>query len=195
MAPLIYFCRHGQTDWNVEGRLQGQWDTALNETGRIQADRNGRKLAREIASPTRFDFVASPLDRTCETMRRIRAAMGLAPDDFRRDPLLKEICFGDWESRTFAELELVSPGITAVREADKWNYVAPGANGESYAMLCERVQTWFSGVAQPTVCVTHGGVMRCMFRIVQDIEGSEAATMNIPQDRILRLTDGRFEWL
>lgn len=195
MAPLIYFCRHGQTDWNVERRLQGQWDTALNETGLAQATENGRKLAREIPSASSFDFVASPLSRTCETMRRIRAAMGLEPDGFRRDPLLKEICFGEWESHTFAELELVSPGITDAREADKWNYVAPGPNGESYAMLCERVQRWFSGVRQPTVCVTHGGVMRCIFRIVRGDGENEAATMNIPQDRILRLVGGQLDWI
>ncbi len=196
MAPLIFFCRHGQTDWNAESRLQGQWDTDLNDTGRSQVDRNGRKLARVIgASAGQFDFVASPLSRTRETMERIRAGMGLVPGGYRTDSRLKEICFGDWESHTFAELERIQPGITAEREADKWNFVAPGANGESYAMLCERVRAWLATVERPTVCVAHGGVMRCIFRIRTNLSESDAASMSIPQDRILRAEDARLEWL
>ena len=77
MAGLIYLIRHGQTDWNAEGRLQGQADTGLNDTGRAQATRNGEFLAGLVADPAAFDFVASPLSRTRETMERVRAAMGL----------------------------------------------------------------------------------------------------------------------
>ena len=63
MLPLVYFVRHGQTDWNAEHRLQGQADVPLNALGRAQAERNGRRLAELIADPTGFDFVASPLYR------------------------------------------------------------------------------------------------------------------------------------
>ena len=79
MSPLVYIVRHGQTDWNAEFRLQGQADTDLNELGRRQAAMNGRALARLIPRPEEFDFVASPMRRTCETMERLRAAMGLDP--------------------------------------------------------------------------------------------------------------------
>src|SRR5690606_32233692 len=78
-APTIYLVRHGQTDWNAEYRLQGQADTDLNETGRAQAGRNGRRLAGLVADPAGFDFVSSPMRRTRETMERLRAAMGLDP--------------------------------------------------------------------------------------------------------------------
>ena len=61
MLPLVYFVRHGQTDWNAEHRLQGQADIHLNALGRRQAERNGAKLAELIARPAEFDFVASPL--------------------------------------------------------------------------------------------------------------------------------------
>ena len=66
---LIYMIRHGQTDWNAEGRLQGQQDIPLNEIGRAQATRNGSTLLSSAGSAIAdFDFVASPLSRTRETL-------------------------------------------------------------------------------------------------------------------------------
>ncbi|TIS74864.1 MAG: histidine phosphatase family protein, partial [Mesorhizobium sp.] len=60
MYPLVYIARHGQTQWNAEGRLQGQADTDINELGREQATQNGRRLADLIGNAADFDFVASP---------------------------------------------------------------------------------------------------------------------------------------
>jgi broad specificity phosphatase PhoE len=89
MTPLIYFVRHGQTPWNAEQRLQGQADIDINAVGREQADRNGRRLAELIPDPAVFDFVASPMRRTRETMERARAAMGLATGRVLPSPSLK----------------------------------------------------------------------------------------------------------
>ena len=55
--PLIWFCRHGETAWNAEGRVQGQFDTDLNDTGKRQADANGLKLGGLIGKPEKFDFI------------------------------------------------------------------------------------------------------------------------------------------
>ena len=53
MTPIVYLIRHGQTDWNAEGRLQGQADTDINENGRQQATRNGEMLRAMSPSPKR----------------------------------------------------------------------------------------------------------------------------------------------
>jgi len=71
----------------------------------------------------------------------------------------------------------------------------PGAAAESYGMLLERVRPWLQGLERQTVCVTHGGVMRVMFRLVQAMPEHEAAALDIVQDRVLRLSDGCLEWL
>ena len=194
-SPLIYFARHGQTDWNAESRLQGQADTDINALGRTQADRNGRRLAELVEDPAAFDFVASPLRRTRETMERLRTAMGLPAGDYRTDMRLMELHFGDWQGRTFAELEKEQPGISAARHRDKWNYLPPGEHAETYEMLVERVRPWLESVAQPTVCVTHGGIVRAVFKLTGIMDAAQAAAMNVPQDRILRLRDGALEWL
>ena len=195
MTPLIYFVRHGQTAWNAEQRLQGQADTDIDALGREQADRNGAKLAELIADPENFDFVASPMRRTRETMERVRGGMGLDPGVYRTDARLVEVNFGDWQGYTFAELEQRSPGASQARRHDKWDFVPPGSQAESYAMLTERVRPWLEAVRQPTVCVTHGGVLRAIFRLVESMPKNEAAALEIPQDRVLKVENGRLDWL
>lgn len=195
MFPLVYMVRHGQTDWNAEHRLQGQADIDLNEIGREQAKRNGRKLAELIADPSAFDFVASPLKRTRETMELMRAAMGLPPHAYRTDKRLVEMHFGAWQGFTLEEIERRHPGATAERAKDKWNFVPPGRWAESYEMLYQRAAPWFEGLSKPTVCVSHGGVFRVLFRLVGKKPKREAAALDIAQDRVLRFEDGRLDWL
>ena len=195
MLPLVYFVRHGQTDWNAANRFQGQNEVDLNEIGRAQADRNGRKLAELIASAEAFDFVCSPMRRTRETMQRLRLAMRLPAEEYRTDRRLIEVHFGDWTGFTPDELKEKDPEFRRHRRRDKWNIVPPGEGAESYRMLQDRVRPWFDGLAQPTVCVTHGGVIRAVARIVETLSDDAAASMAVPQDRILRLENGKLEWL
>jgi probable phosphoglycerate mutase len=194
-TPLVYFIRHGQTDWNAEGRFQGQNEIDLNDTGRAQADRNGRFLRELIRDPESFDFVASPMRRTIETMQRIRNAMGLAPDGFQTDSRLIEVHFGEWQGQRLADLKGKMPDVFRKRRQDKWNMVPPGADGESYQMLLTRMRPWFEQISQPTVCVAHGGILRAVFRLAGKLTETEAANLGIPQDRVLRLENDRLEWL
>lgn len=195
MPPLCYFVRHGQTGWNAELRLQGQADTDMTDLGRRQAVRNGRRLAELVDRPEDFDFVASPLKRTRETMELIRTEMRLPPQGYRVDARLREVHFGDWQGFTYAELEEKAPGSTAARFADKWGFVAPGPGGESYQMLLDRVKPWFEALEKPTICVTHGGVLRVLFRLIEDSPVADVAAMEIVQDRVLRLEGSKLEWL
>src|ERR1044071_6727991 len=106
--PRLYYIRHGETDWNVEWRLQGQRDIPINARGRIQARRCGEilrdLLARDAVDPAQLDFVSSPLSRARETMELLRGAAGLDPNGYRQDAQLAEILFGQWEGFTLAGL-------------------------------------------------------------------------------------------
>ncbi|WP_187969975.1 histidine phosphatase family protein [Aquibium microcysteis] len=195
MTPLVYFVRHGQTDWNAALRFQGQRDVDVNETGRRQAHRNALRLAELLDDPHRFDFVASPLRRTRETMEILRAGIGLPRDGYRLEPRLVEVHFGDWQGRTVDEVETAFPGVAAEREADKWSFLPPGAGAESYDLLSARIEPWLSALERDTVCVTHGGVIRSIFVLTGTAGRAEAAAMDVPQDRILRWRDGRLDWL
>ena len=196
MLPLVYFVRHGQTDWNAEHRLQGQADIDLNALGRSQAERNGRKLAELIARPAEFDFVASPLSRTRETMELVRAAMGLPPGGYRTDARLIEVHFGDWQGYTFAELDEHEPRHDR-RRARSTNGISCRPASAARAMRCcsSASRHGSTSCARPTVCVTHGGVFRVLFRMVGRKPDKEAAALDVAQDRVLRFEDGRLEWL
>lgn len=195
MLPLLYLIRHGQTDWNVEERLQGQAETDLNARGRDEADGNGRRLAGLLDNPESFDFVASPLRRTCETMQCVRLQLGLPAHGYRTDPRLLEVHFGDWQGFTYLELEAREPGCTAARTRRKWHFLPPGEEAESYEVLARRVRFWLESLERPTICVTHGGVIRAVFHWVGGVPEDEAAELHVPQDRILRVAGNRMEWL
>lgn len=186
--PTIVFLRHGQTDWNVEGRLQGQQDVPVNEKGRAQARRNGEVIASAIPDIATFDFVASPLIRARETMEIARAAMGLDPKGYRTDDRLREITFGDWESQTIEEIRAREPGQVAAREADKWGFRPPG--GESYERLAHRIRPWLKELRRPTVVVAHGGIGRVLWIELVGIDPAEAVAIDIPHDKVFLWKDG-----
>lgn len=162
--PIIYFARHGQTDWNAERRLQGQHDIPLNTLGRIQAAQCGTILRgmfeRDSIRAAGLDYVSSPLGRARETMELMRAGLGLAPQEYRTDARLLEMSFGRWEGYTFAELKEREAAALAAREKDKWGFVLP--DGESYERLVVRVRDWYESVERDTVVAAHGGVCRAL---------------------------------
>ncbi len=192
--PLIWFCRHGETTWNAEGRVQGQYDTDLDALGRSQADGNGLKLSGLIDEPSKFNFVASPLKRTRKTMERIRTGMNLPPQGYALDERLKEVHFGDWQGFTIPEISMVSPELLEARHRDKWNFLPPGKDAESYEILATRFSLWLNEVSEPTVCVTHGGIIRSLFHLAGHMSGEKASRLVVPQDQVLRFEHGALAW-
>jgi probable phosphoglycerate mutase len=106
-----------------------------------------------------------------------------------------ELHFGDWQGSTYSEVEAREPGSTERRHFDKWNFRPPGKDAESYEMLAERVKPWLAEIARPTVCVTHGGIVRSLFVLVAGMPEAEAAAMDVPQDRVLRMEGKSLKWL
>jgi len=195
---LLYVIRHGQTDYNREERLQGSRDIPLNDTGRGQATGNGEALAAlpSLELPLdEYDWVASPLGRTRQTMERVRKAAGLEPLAYRTNPLLVELSFGDWEGQTLVEVEAHSPQLIEQRNKGKWHFRPPGDRAESYAILAERTAKYLSTIERPTICVAHGGVIRTLFHLIGKVEGDDAAMIDIPQDRILKTDGSSIGWI
>lgn len=192
-VPDFVFVRHGQTDWNVEGRLQGQRDIPLNDIGRGQAKRNGEVIRDRIPEAVGFDFVASPLSRARETMEIVRTAMGLPPKDYEVDARLLEITFGELEGLTYREVETRDPGWMRMRDANKWDYLPPG--GESYHMLSDRIIGWLGTLERPSLVVAHGGVGRVLRAHLLGLDKQETVSEDFPQDRVFLWRDGVGEWL
>ncbi len=131
MPPTsILLVRHGQTDWNLEGRYQGRSDVPLNAAGWAQAER----LAAGLASG-RIDAVyCSPLARTLETARTIARRHGLEP---RTDPRLIEIDQGEWEGMLAERIAEVYPELSRGWGEDPGSVRPPG--GESIREVHDRV--------------------------------------------------------
>jgi broad specificity phosphatase PhoE len=184
--PTVYYIRHGETDWNAQGRFQGSQDIPLNDLGRTQAAEAGRILsdlfARDGRSETQLAFVASPLGRARLTMELVRDTLRLKPDDYALDDRLREIGYGRWEGSTLAEMQASDPAIFAARQADRWTVPPPG--GESYAAVQARMNDWYRQLAADTVAVAHGGTARALM-VALDIETPDsAAELTIEQGAV-----------
>ena len=191
--PKIYFVRHGQTDWNVAYRLQGQQDIPINETGRKQAKSNGKLLKSLIGDPQKYRYIASPLGRTRETMNIIRHELGLPSHGYETDDRLKEIAFGQWETHTFDELRADFPALVEQREENKWEFQPP--LGESYARLLNRILSWLPYVKEDSIVVCHGGILRVLEHHFNNTPTDEVVHLTIPQDNIY-LWDGQSaQWI
>ena len=183
--PRIFFIRHGLTDWNAAARLQGSTDIPLNDIGRRQARGNGFKLQDLIGDAAGYDFVAGPLSRTVETMRLVRTSMGLEPDDFRRDPELVEVGFGDWEGKRWVELRESDPAGVEAYLAAPLNFAPP--NGEGYGGAHDRAVRWLESVTQDTVVVSHGGISRVLRGYLLGMPEPEIVQLKVPQDKVMEI--------
>ena len=181
--PVLYFVRHGETDFNVAHRLQGRYETSLNARGREQAKHCAGVLAdlfaRDQHQAADYAYASSPLKRARETMEILRAARGLDAAGYTVDDRLQEISYGEWEGLTLPEIKARDAKRLAAREHDKWGFRPPG--GESYRDLAARVAAWYATVSSDTVIAAHGGIARALianFGILPEEEATYAETLH-----------------
>ncbi len=194
--PLIHI-RHGETDWNLARRLQGQQDIPLNETGRGQAGRNGRRLKELLVEldrdPLSLDWVASPMARTRETMEIIRREVGIDPSGYRIEADLREISFGELEGLTYEDVAELHPHFYQHILTDKWTFEPPG--GESYIQVANRVAPVLARITQPCIIVAHGGVFRAVLSLLRGYHDQDIAEMLVPQDQFFMHLAGQEHWV
>ena len=189
----LYYVRHGLTDWNSAGRLQGRHDVPLNATGRAQAAQCGEILRDLLAcdglAAADCGYASSPLVRARATMDIVRATLGLSQADYAVDPRLAEISFGEWEGLTYAEVMARDPDIVAKRESDKWNFRPPG--GETYQELMLRAAAWYAALERPTIVTAHGGTARALIAYLKIAPQAEAVHHPIDQGVVYVLEPNR----
>jgi probable phosphoglycerate mutase len=184
--------RHGLTNWNLAGRLQGHRDIPLDPAGRAQAVRCADilrdLLARDGRAVTNLDYVSSPLVRARDTMEIMRGTLDLAPSEYGIEPRLTEISFGEWEGLTYPEVMLRDPDVVAKREADKWEFLPPG--GESYRQVALRVGAWYATLKRDTVVCAHGGTGRALLAVLGIAPADVAVHHDIDQGVVYVLENG-----
>ena len=184
-ATRILAIRHGETAWNVDTRIQGHLDIPLNDTGLPQA----RWLAQSLAERDELHAIyASDLSRAHVTAQTIADAVGLAVTTHRG---LRERSFGDFQGRTFNEIEAELPDHAHHwrKRTPEW---APPGTGESLIALRERVLATVDELAarhmgQQIVLVAHGGVMDVLYRAATRLDLQAPRTWLLPNTAVNRL--------
>jgi broad specificity phosphatase PhoE len=167
IARSFYFIRHGETDWNVKGILQGHTDIPLNERGLQQAEDAGLFLARLNLPITRL--ITSELSRAHNTAVILQQHLKInAP--IIKHPLLNERHFGAFEGKTKDEMDAYRQKEMKNAHALEENGFPPTPEGESYADFKARIVTTMNGFlnAHPNdqiLFVLHGGVYRVLTKI------------------------------
>jgi phosphoserine phosphatase len=167
-VTTILLARHGETDWNREGRFQGHADPPLNRTGRVQAvDLSAALMAEQLAA-----VYSSPLRRALETAEVLATSHGLEPvpvDD------LREVDVGSWSGLTRAEVEERFPAQFA-----RWlDYGQGWEDGETYEEMGRRAVDALLLLAaahdgERVLAVTHGGPIRAAFAFADGTTHAEA---------------------
>lgn len=184
----IVFVRHGETDWNRQGLIQGSVDTDLNETGHAQARAVAGLLAFRKTEWLDFQIVVSPQKRARQTAAHILEA--LARPDFDVEGRVRELGFGIWEGKPFWELK-ASPVYPADPEG---RFFWRPQGGESYEDGVARVNAWRATLKRPTLVVSHGAVGRCLIGEVAGLGPRELVGLRTPQGCYCRLENGRADW-
>jgi probable phosphoglycerate mutase len=171
--------RHGDTPWSEEGRIQGRSDISLSNAGR--AALRAFKLPTACAE---MRVVSSPLARCVETA----ALLGMP--NAEREPRLAEMSWGAWEGRRLAELRAELGRAMEENEARGWDFRPEG--GESPRDVLARLQSWLEALAEPTLAITHRGVIRAVFAAAAgwDLRGKPPAKLDWSAVHIFSVSEG-----
>ncbi|KAF8041250.1 hypothetical protein BT93_B3244 [Corymbia citriodora subsp. variegata] len=183
----IVVVRHGETEWNADGRIQGHLDVELNENGRRQATAVGEKLSREGKISAIY---SSDLKRALETANSIATACGGL--EVIKDPDLRERNLGELQGLQLRAASSVCPEAYKAFLSNKMDQEIPGG-GESIDQLYQRCTTCLQNISmkhkgERVVVVTHGGVIRSLHRRASPKERS-GKVLNTSVN-IFHLSDG-----
>lgn len=187
--PPLWLLRHGQTEWNREGRLQGWQDSPLTEQGEDQARlAAGRLAAQGLGAGDSVLRLVSPLGRAVATAR---LAFGDLP--FETDKRLIEIGTGDWTGLHLKTLETNHPELFA-QGPRVWYDAAPGA--ETFAGLARRIADFYGDLptraaGRSVVIITHGVTLRMLRALALGHTVEHETHIDFPQDAIHHIEAGR----
>jgi broad specificity phosphatase PhoE len=181
----FYFIRHGQTEWNAIERMQGRWNSDLNEHGLRQADENGRLLGGLDVEA----LFSSPLDRARQTADIISGYVDL-PVTY--DERIVEWDCGEWSGHLRTDVIARWPEEWAAIHADPFHYRGPGC--ENYPDMFERARPFVEelrAVETDTIAViSHAMIGKVMISILLGLDETETLAIYQPNDAVFRVTMG-----
>ena len=183
--PPLFLLRHGETEWNAEGRVQGHRDSDLTALGRTQAAAQGRLLSRALEDVTGARILCSPLGRARATA--LIATRGIALP-VRLDARLQEVSAGEWEGRTRKDLFAEFGGQGGIKTEFDLFLSAPG--GERFEDLEARCADFLADMRGPTVAITHGVTSLVMRGLLLGLDRDGMAALPRGQGCIYHIENG-----
>jgi len=188
---MIYLLRHGQTDYNREGRLQGQSESQLTELGMAQVQAMADLLKAQIGDAAGWRLLASPLKRTRQSAAIVAQALGL---EVEIEPLLIEVGCGVWENQLYDDIRKTYPKDFT---GPGWCFRSP--DGERFEHVDDRVRAFLRGLPpegeRRVIAVAHGISGSLLRGAYLGLSSQATLIQDTPQDAIFRLTEGRVERL
>ncbi len=184
MPTRLCLVRHGETDWNASGRLQGHSDIPLNQLGRAQA----RAMAERLAGQNFVALFSSDLARAAETAAAAAARLGL---EVETAPALRERFLGTFQGLTHAEAQMRYPADYARFRARDPDHLLPGG-GESLRAFAARIAAALAALAESRpggalLIITHGGVLDVAHRL--------ATGQGLQEKRNFSLLNAALNWI
>lgn len=174
---MIYFIRHGETDYNKTKTFQGHLDIPLNQKGIVQAE-----LALESSKSIKLDKIYySPLKRAKKTAEIINSFHNV---EMIADDRLKEIFMGKLQGKTPEKLKEFDR-ILAFSNPERFG-------GESHEQFCNRIKSFYDEIKntkENILIVSHGGVYRAFYKIINNLENLQFDMQPIPNASLVVLKD------
>lgn len=187
--PTIILLRHGQTEWNLQSRYQGQLDSPLTDLGQEQTKANALKVDRQVESLEGIKIFSSPLGRAKSSAHIVCDTLGIDRERILFDARIQEFSYGVFEGKTKQECRTLYPHEFATREANKWSHQLK--NGESYELVTRRLQTWLEEICEEelVIVIAHEMINRALRGLYRGLDNEVTLTLRQANDVVLMLTN------
>lgn len=184
---MIYFIRHGETEWNKERRYQGALNSKLTENGINQMELICNIFAKEENLPNPLKVYTSPLGRAYETAKILARYINV---ELIIEKRLREVSLGSWDGKTKDEISQQFPNVLDNSKPYNWYFFSP--DGEKLITAKHRVESWLNEFTNQTVCVVaHGLIGRVLMGVYLGLDEDEFLKMSISQDSYYKIYGGK----
>jgi probable phosphoglycerate mutase len=186
--PDLYILRHGETEWNREGVLQGMHDSPLTAKGHEQAAHQGKILDRVISDWSLVDIYSSPQGRAKKTAEIALAGMNRTAD---LHEALREVDTGDWAGLHISDIIDDDPRMAKPYTVEWLSAYFSSPNGEGYEVFKTRLLEFLTTLNKPTVIITHGMVGFVLRGLYLGLSFEQLAVQVGGQGVVFHLSNGR----
>ena len=191
MTQEMYLIRHGETEFNVEGKFQGQSNSPLTENGKDQIYQVARMVKMELGDDIHnWEIISSPLGRAMDSTKILCETLAYDLTKVQTDERLAEVSVGDWAGLYIEDIKAQWPRL--LEGTNHYNWYFNSLGGERYADVEGRVKAFLESVKdkEKLIVVAHGVTSRIIRGLYQNLDKDEALSLEVAHETFFKLADG-----